>query len=831
MPDQPRIAPIDQPRSRKARHQRTPAAAATTFNAFTAFATLTALTTLAATTLPNQAQAQPADPPADLPADLPVLTVTHDDFPVNRSCILRFAGPIPDANGDGVVHITGPDLTVVFDDAQALQSTDEIADTHTGTPWDQLTGIGLRIQNAPNLTLRHARVHGYKVAIHATRAPGLTVEDAELSDNYRARLASTKLAEDGGGWLSPHHNDDNQWADNYGAALYIEDSDRVTVRRVHVRRGQNGIVLDRVNDSAVYDNDVSFLSGWGIALWRSSGNVISRNAADFCVRGHSEGVYNRGQDSAGILFFEQCSDNLIIQNSATHGGDGFFGFAGLEALGTEQTRNPDLDYHKVGCNNNIFLYNDLSYAPAHGLEMTFSFGNVIKRNRFVQNAICGVWGGFSQDTLINENYFEGNGGMAYGLERGGVNIEHSINNTIVNNTFVNNRTGVALWWDNPGAVNSWAWGVNYGDTQLEGNAIAYNTFVINDQPQPFHRLAPDEKRIGIWLRDDAKQGHLSGTTITGNDMRTAGRSPQPELIDEGIDVNRANTKTMDIDADTVMAKALGQTRPVVIRDSVPYSVREALRGRENILVDQWGPWDHERPFIRVVKKAADEQIFEVFGLAGPLELNLTDSGDVQATAAPTTDMHGGPSGQRVRIHGEPGVQPFNLTLRGNTADGQPWEHTLNGTLIQTRWQVAFFPWTDANDPREDLQGWQRLAQGKDAVTATLPGLAFPYGFGGPSDQAVPDNVKRARLAPDRFGMIARSRMPLAAGTWRITTVSDDGVRVLVDGEPIIDNWTWHPPQTDTATFTLDRDRDVRIEVMHFEIDGGATLEFDITKVK
>ena len=78
----------------------------------------------------------------------------------------------------------------------------------------------------------------------------------------------------------------------------------MTVRECRVWHGQNALLLVRVTDAKVYDNDFSFNSGWGLALWRSSRNVISRNAIDFCVRGYSHGVYNRGQDSAGILMFE-----------------------------------------------------------------------------------------------------------------------------------------------------------------------------------------------------------------------------------------------------------------------------------------------------------------------------------------------------------------------------------------------------------------------------------------------------------------------------------------------------------------------------------------------
>ncbi len=121
------------------------------------------------------------------------------------------------------------------------------------------------------------------------------------------------MAEDGSDWLSPHHNDNNEWLNNYGAAIYVEDSSDVTVRGCKVWHGQNGLCIDRVNDSKIYDNDFSFNSGWGLGMWRSSKNVVNRNKFDWCVRGYSHKVYARGQDSAGILAFEQCSDILRPQ--------------------------------------------------------------------------------------------------------------------------------------------------------------------------------------------------------------------------------------------------------------------------------------------------------------------------------------------------------------------------------------------------------------------------------------------------------------------------------------------------------------------------------------
>ena len=93
-------------------------------------------------------------------------------------------------------------------------------------------------------------------------------------------------------------------------------------------------------------------------MYRSSFNTIAYNKINFNVRGYSDGVYNRGQDSAGILIYEQSNNNLFYKNSVTHGGDGFFLWAGQTTM----------DSGKGGCNDNVLQGNDFSYAPTNGLK-------------------------------------------------------------------------------------------------------------------------------------------------------------------------------------------------------------------------------------------------------------------------------------------------------------------------------------------------------------------------------------------------------------------------------------------------------------------------------
>lgn len=744
---------------------------------------------------------------------LPTVTVTEDNTRLTKSCrvVIPEGTIIADADGNGVIHVAADGITVEFADGSALRGA------APGTPWNTLGGYGIRIQGHSGVTLANVRVHGFKGGIYATRADGLTVADSDLSDNYRARLNSTPEAEDSGDWLSPHNNDDNEWLTNYGAALYIEESSDVTVRDLYIRRGQNGIVLDEVDHSRIYDNDASFLSGWGCAMWRSSDNVISRNAFDFCVRGHVEGVYNRGQDSAGLLMFEQCSRNVVAENSLTHGGDGFFGFGGLEALGQHESDDPDFTAKRAGCNDNLFVRNDLSYAPAHGLEMTFSFGNVMIDNRVVENAICGVWGGFSQDFLIAGNHFDGNGGMPYGLERGAINIEHGAGNVVVGNEFVNNRAAIHYWWDDPGNIDDLPWGQeNY--RKVDANVIAGNRFVVDSEPRPFHNWGQHEKRVVYHLRDDG-QGNITNTVVTGNEYELSGSVARRLDKPESVEI----TETGDVPGwETPSYVAYGDNRPV--------GARAHLRGRDKIVMTEWGPWDHASPIIRSVTMGGDRHVYELIGFGDDPEVSLDADKAALATEATETGSI------LATVSGKEGVHPYTLRVSDGTDVA-----LASGSLVNIRWLGRVFSWKDKVDPREDFDAWADLARFQGSLPFRADSVDFKYGWGGPKDMVRAGvfedttrsgtSIETSDIEADRFGVELLGRTRLGPGRYEVRTVSDDGIRVWVEGELVIDNWTHHGPTEDVGHFELDRTEMVQIRVLHFEIDGYAMLTFSLGAAK
>ncbi len=734
----------------------------------------------------------------------PELMVVKDDTVITRSCrvLIHPTAIIADTNNNGVIQIGADGITVEFDERSALRGAPE------GTPWNTLTGLGIAVNGHQNVTLRGVRVHGYKVGVRAREADGLTVDTADLSDNYRQRLKSTPEREDSSDWLFPHENDEQQWVTQHGAALCVERSNDVTIKNVRVRRGQNGIILDRVNTSKVFDNDCSFLSGWGLAMWRSSENTISRNALDFCVRGHREGVYNRGQDSAGILCFEQCNRNVFVENSATHGGDGFFGFGGQEAIGERPPAAADFYSTPRGCNDNTFVGNDFSYAAAHGLELTFSHRNIIANNRFIENAICGIWGGYSRNTLITNNVFTGNGGMAYGLERGAINIEHGSQNTIVNNSLLNNLCGVHLWWDDDRQLLDLP-GVRAGYLGVSGNLIVGNTFEMNDGHPFAGARHANAKMIGVQIRNVGGTGKVDDNIYAKNSVKIS--TTNALELDVCCPFRDANP---DLDAILPKVEVIGLTSPV--------GARARLAGRRNIIMDEWGPWDHASPMIRKGVSEGDAVVYEIRGVPDAITAKEMGRGK--------TNMHLVPSSASrpalLYVSVEPGVNAYEIQLESGT-----WSHTVRGTIVRVNWECTLFAWDEASDPRQNHDAWHALAKSATAKII-LPSLDLSFAHGGPRDLPIATNLDTKDWpGRDHFGTLARTRINLPAGTWRFVTTSDDGIRVRVNDRTIIDNWTWHAPTRDVGTFVQPKDGEVEIIVEHFEIDGYAMLTLDIERAE
>ena len=64
-----------------------------------------------------------------------------------------------------------------------------------------------------------------------------------------------------------------------------------------------------------------------------------------------------------------------------------------------------------------------------------------------------------------------------------------------------------------------------------------------------------------------------------------------------------------------------------------------------------------------------------------------------------------------------------------------------------------------------------------------------------------------------------------SGTYRFSTVSDDGIRLWVNGQLVVNNWTDHAPITNTsAAISLTAGVRYTIVLEFYEKAGGATAK-------
>lgn len=681
----------------------------------------------------------------------------------------------PESLDSAVITIRGEDITVDFAGATMEgMSTD-------ANP-DLAQGVAIRVEGGRNVRIVNARVRGYKVGILARHTRNLSLTDNNLSYNWKPRLYSVIEHESLIDWLSFHHNEKDEWL-RYGAGAYLSDVEAGEIRGNTVSQGMNGLMLVRTNGLAIWNNNFSFNSGVGIGLYRSSGNRIMHNRVDYDVRGYSEGFYRRGQDAADLLMYEQSDKNIVAYNSMTHGGDGVFLWAGQSTMDTGEG----------GANDNLFYLNDFSFAPANGIEATFS-RNVFIGN-YVEGCEYGMWGGYSYGTRIVGNRFVDN--------RTGIAIEHGQNNLIVANIFSDDSIGIHVWAD-PIKPSDWGYpkhrDTRSTDYRIDGNLFgrarvglgAANTSALAVVDNRF--VAVDSATM---LRDTSGYSYIDNTTAEDAPWPRRFLRPPKELVG---------------------------TVPEPLKDGFMPSRPDtsfAGRPRSAIIVDEWGPYDYRSPRLWPVDSARELPL-RLRTLGPPGQWRVASRRGIASLPSET-----GTIGDTISVTPKPdSAGDWELTLeytgtstvspRGvELPAGARYGFSYSRFEPQINWTTLFYKWTDTtSDPRKTPDAMNSLAKTTPILTAHVPRLDYE-GY-----RALPN------LPRENFALEATASVDLRPGEYTLRTLSDDGVRVWIDGALVIDDWKAHETALDFAALNGGH-HDLRVQ--YYQGDGWYELRLDIVR--
>ena len=686
-----------------------------------------------------------------------------------------------------VIIVRGDNITVDFNGAELRgASLDALP--------DEAAGVAIRVEGGHNVRLINLRVRGYRVGILATGTRGLTLNNNTLSHNWKPRLYSLVEHESLLDWMSFHHNEKREWL-RFGAGVYLDDVVGGELSGNTAEQGINGLLLTRTDSLSVHDNNFSYNSGLGVGMYRSSYNNIFRNVIEYNVRGFSEGFFRRGQDSAGLLMFEQSSHNVVAWNSVTHSGDGLFLWAGQTTMDTGQG----------GANDNLYFQNDFSFAPTNGMEATFS------RNDFIANRIegsdHGLWGGYSFNSRVIGNCFS--------LNRIGIAIEHGQDNAITNNTFDADSIGIRLWAD---SIEPSDWGYpKRRDTKSRNYDIRNN--VVGTRGDFF------------------KIANTSAMDTTQNNRPVPGASAT-------CDASR------NVPAEVL--SSIANRLPRAAMRAVPTSIA-SQRKRDAIVVDEWGPYDWRYPKLwpvdsTHVAKAASriyqsvtndpngDRKTDAYSNAPIATVRLRVLGPdgawrvVSKRGVAKMSASSGRIGDTITVtpaeSGKSVLSDWGVTLeyvgeatvnaRGvNRAKTVPAAFTYESFAPAMNWNVKIFAWADSTDPRKQVNAFANLLRGKPILSRSESRL--DYFWYRPAITGFPQA---------RFAVTAATTVTVPQGAFTLRTISDDAVRVWIDGKLVIDNWTPHESMVDNVSIAAGVHA---LRVEYVQVDGWAELRVEIVR--
>lgn len=677
--------------------------------------------------------------------------------------------------GHPVLEITGDNITIDFNGAVLQGSV-------SGQSPDSFKGLALFIHDSKKVTIKNLSAKGYKIAILARNTQNLTIEACDFSYNYRPHLNSTQEKEDLSDWMSYHQNEQDEWL-RYGAAMYLRFCNNAVIKNCTVTNGQNALMLMECNDGLIYNNNFSFNSGIGLGLYHSSNNKVLHNRIIFNVRGYSHGVYNRGQDSAGILVYEQSSNNLFYKNNVTHGGDGFFLWAGQTTM----------DSGGGGCNDNVLLENDFSYAPTNGIEVTFS-RNKIKGNRIVE---CdhGIWGGYSFNTTISNNQFDSN--------RIAIAIEHGQENAIFNNKFETNKQAIRLWARTT-QPSDWGY-ARYRDTRSRKYAIFSNQFY--DQDVAVDMIRTDSVNAFNNTFSNTHTLFKIDSTVTHFDTT----------------VNKEIAARFAIDAMVQL--------PTIAEPINPFEKAQPFAGRKNIRITEWGPYNFQYPILWNTNSTDSSGVmqFELLAPAGTWKIVATKGIENLSSKAGTfpatvTAQKAKDVRTDIEIIAEYTGPAFTDAFGNKIAATKPYRFVFKKFFQPIDWIVAFSAFDSTTNPIKEHGVLKKLAATpfkKDTVAK------LDYAWWGGIEAGGKNHLQ--------FATIAQGKASLLPGVYQLGVTWDDAVRVYVDDRLVLDEWNpalYKFDESPNKKITLRLSGGLhRFRVEHIELGGFATLSVRLNKIQ
>lgn len=577
-------------------------------------------------------------------------------------------------------------------------------------------------------------------------------------------------------------------------AIVVDGGSAVLITNARIRGYKIGILARRTRRLDLLNNDVS--DNWKPRLFSL---VEHESLVDWLSFHHNEkGEWLR---FGAAIYLEDVTRGEIRGNTARRGMNGLLlvrsdsltirdnNFSFNSGLGIGLYRSTDdtivhnwLDYNVRGYSHRFYTRGQDS---ADLLLFEQSSRNVVAFNSMTHGG-DGIFLWAGQTTMdsgtggANDNLFYGND-VSYATANG-------VEATFSRNKIIANRA----WGSEYGVWGGYSYETEISANDFKGNRTGVAIEHGQDNTIAGNRFDHDSTAIRLWADSIAPSdwGYPKHRDTRSRDYHISGN----DFFGNRTQLNVRNTAGLDTTS-TILHQPPPSFITSLITDSTFPSSEPARRDRSAIIVDEWGPYDWHSPKLWPVPGDSTRTI--------PLHL---------ATLGPR-----GPW----RIVSQRGVAAVSQTS-GNIGDTfavtpaadstGDWEVTLESRGVRFSygrfepridWSVRIFDSARVESPAAMPRGLPRL----DLMWYRPP----------PAYKDLPR---------DHWSLEATGTVSLAPGTYSLRTISDDAVRVWIDGTLAIDAWTPHESQVDYAPLPAGK-HDLRVE--YRQVDGWVELRVDIIR--
>lgn len=148
---------------------------------------------------------------------------------------------------------------------------------------NEYKGVAVDIKGK-NITVKNVNIRGYETAIRAVSSDSLEIMDCDLSFNYK-------------------YYEGDETRNHTAVGLKMLSCNYSKINGLQIRGCENGIFLSGSKFCEIYNNEIRFNTGWGVALHAADSNKVMNNKIDWNGKG---------------LSLISSDGNYVFDNSLTH---------------------------------------------------------------------------------------------------------------------------------------------------------------------------------------------------------------------------------------------------------------------------------------------------------------------------------------------------------------------------------------------------------------------------------------------------------------------------------------------------------------------------------